>query len=171
MNIIKSPYCPKEHLDAIKENMSGHFEFGAERFTGFFFKNWFHVTHHAGYEWNRRYTNAKNAAVGYVKKTENGCELHFVCFKGALVPAQFLSILIFTLPLIVSMALFKGVTDANVIRNVLLICLIGFLPAALIATFFESVTERSEEGKRILLALMLDPKDPFSYLNNRNQLP
>lgn len=171
MNIIESPYSPKEHLDAIKENMGGHFEFGAERFTGFFFKNWFHVTHHAGYEWNRRYTNQKNAAVGYVRKTENGCVVRFVCFKGALVPAQFLSLLILMIPLVFLMSLSRGITDEGVIRSVLLFMLIALLPIALIGTFFESVTERSEEGKRILLALLLDPKDPFSYLNNKNQIP
>ena len=171
MNIIESAYSPTEHLDAIKENMSGHFEFGAERFTGFFFNNWFHVTHHAGYEWNRRYTNAKNAAVGYVKKTENGCELHFVCLKGLLIPAQFLSLLVLLIPLVFLMAMSQGITDEGIIGRVLLFEFIAAIPLSLIGTFFESVTERSEEGKRVLLALLLDPKDPFSYLNNKNKLP
>lgn len=171
MNIITSSYSPKEYLGSIKENMGGHLEFGAERFTGFFFKNWFHVTHHAGSEWNRRITNQKNAAVGYVKETENGCEVRFLCFKGALVPAQFLSLLVIMIPLILIIALFKGVADESVIRSVLLFVLAAIFPVALIGTFFESVTERSEEGKRSLLALLLDPKDPFSYLNNQKQLP
>ncbi len=171
MNIITSSYSPEEHLNAIKENMGGHFTFGAERFTGFFLGKWFHVTHHAGYEWNRRYTNQKNAAVGYVKETENGCEVRFVCFKGALVPAQFLWILALMIPLAFLVALSEGVTDALVIRNVFLFMLIAALPASLIGTLFESLTERSEEGKRILLAMLLDPKDPFSYLSNKNKLP
>ena len=171
MNIVTSTHSKAEYIEALKENMSGHFELGTERFTGFFIKNWFHVTHHAGYEWNRRYSNQKNAAVGYVKETENGCEVRFVCFKGALVPSQFLLMLALTIPLILIMAFLEGITDENIIRSLMWFCLISIIPAALITTFFESVTERSEEGKRILLALLIDPKDPFSYLNNRNQIP
>ena len=171
MNIITSPLSAKEHLDAIKENMSGHFEFGAERFTGFFLGKWFHVTHHAGHEWNRRYTNEKNAAVGYIKEMEDGCELRFVCFKGLLIPAQFLSLLILLIPLVFVMAMSQGITDSNIIWHIILVEFVAAIPISLIGTLFESFTERSEEGKRILLAMLLDPKDPFSYLNNRNQLP
>ena len=171
MNIITSPLSPKEYLDAVKENMGGHCEFGAERFTGFFLGKWFHVTHHAGHEWNRRLTDQKNAAVGYIKETEDGCEVRFLTFKGALIPAQFLLLLVFGAVLTVFMALARGVQDADVIRSILLIMLIAIFPMALIRTLFESVTERSDESKRILLAMFLDPKDPFSYLNNRNQLP
>lgn len=171
MNIITSPLPSKEYLDAVKENMGGHFELGAERFTGFFLGKCFHVTHHAGHEWNRRYSNQKNAAVGYVKETDDGCEVRFVCLKGALVPSQFLLTLVLIVPLLLLIALSRGITDASVISSTILFSLIAVIPFALIATFFESVTERSEEGKRILLAFLLDPKDPFSYLNNKNQLP
>ena len=171
MNTITSLLSSKEYLDALKENMRGHFELGAERFTGFFLGKWFHVTHHAGYEWNRRYTNQKNAAVGYVRKAENGCEVRFLCFKGLLCPSQFLLLLAIIGPLVLLIALSRGITDTTIIGSTILISLIAVIPYALIATFFESVTERSEEGKRILLALLIDPKDPFSYLNNRNQIP
>ena len=171
MNIITSSYSPKEHLNAIKENMGGHFTFGAERFTGFFLGRWFHVTHHAGYEWNRRYTNQKNAAVGYVKETESGCEVRFVCLKGALVPAQFLLYLCLLPVITLAMMLSDGLTGLALFKTLLLIE-IGILAVfAPLFTLFESMTERSEEGKRILLAMLLDPKDPFSYLNNRNKLP
>jgi hypothetical protein len=43
--------------------------------------------------------------------------------------------------------------------------------SAAIGTLFESMTPRSTEGKRILLAMLLDPEDPFSYINNSNQIP
>ena len=171
MNIIKSKYASKEYISAVKENMSGHFEFGAERFTGFFFKNWFHVTHHAGYEWNRRYTNEKNAAVGYVKQTECGCEVHFLTFKGALVPAQFLLLLCFCpLLLLIAMAA-ESVTSFDLYTKIVPYSFLLIAIVAPVEALFESFTERSDEGKSVLLALLIDPKDPFSYLNNRNQLP
>lgn len=168
---IESTLSKKEYLSALKDQMSGHCEFGAERFTGFFLGKWFHVTHHAGYEWNRKYTNEKNAAVGHVVETENGCELRFVTFKGALVPAQFLSLLILMIPIILIMTLSQGATADFSILQIILFCLIVVILSSLLATFFESFTTRSAEGKRILLALLLDPSDPFSYLNNLNQLP
>ena len=168
---ITSTLAPKAYLATVKEQMSGHFELGAERFTGFFLGPCFHVTHHAGHEWNRRYTNEKNAAVGYVRKTEDGCELRFILFKGFLCPAQFLFWqCLFVLPYFF-IFLLNEVTAPDLLWPTLGICC-GFLTLFLAtATFFESLTERSEEGRRILLAFLIDPNDPFSYLNNRNQIP
>ena len=42
--------------------------------------------------------------------------------------------------------------------------------AALIETFFESLTENSEVGRKYLIAFLLDPTDPFSYLNHKNEI-
>ena len=168
---ITSSLPPKAYLAAVKERMSGHFELGAERFTGFFLGPRFHITHHAGHEWNRRYTNEKNAAVGYVRKTDEGCELRFVLFKGFLCPAQFLFWLLFAALLYTFIFLFSGITDPDTIWPAIGIgcgAIALFLP---IATLFESMTDRSEEGKRILLAFLIDPVDPFSYLNNKNWIP
>ena len=88
--IIRNHLSPKEYLSAMKGRMSGHFELGQERFTGFFLGRLFYVTHHAGYEWNRRITNEKSAALGYVKKVETGCEVHCIRFRGMLCPLQFI---------------------------------------------------------------------------------
>lgn len=168
---ITSSLTPKAYLAAAKEQMSGHFELGAERFTGFFLGRCFHITHHAGHEMNRRYTNEKNAAVGYVRKTDEGCELRFVLFKGLLCPAQFLVWLCLVALFYIFMMLFNGITDPDTLwlgAGIGCAAIILLLP---IATFFESLTARSEEGRRILLAFLIDPADPFSYLNNQNNIP
>ena len=60
--VYHSSQNAKDYLQAMKQQMSGHFQFGVERYTGFFFRNCFYVTHHAGFEWNRKITNQKNAA-------------------------------------------------------------------------------------------------------------
>ena len=170
MNIITSPTPAAEYLRSVKENMGGHFSFGQERFTGLFLGKWFHITHHAGYSWNERYTNQKNAAVGYVKRTESGCEVRFLTFKGLLCPAQFLSFIPFSYLLMVLYLLFNGVMAPSMWTISLVVPGVMAISAA-IGTLFESMTPRSEEGKRILYAMLLDPEDPFSYINNSNQIP
>jgi peptidoglycan/LPS O-acetylase OafA/YrhL len=50
------------------------------------------------------------------------------------------------------------------------LCFLGALAISAMYTLFESLTERSQEGRHILNALLLDPSDPFSYTNNRNRI-
>lgn len=170
MNIITSHTPAAAYLSFLKENMEDHLSFGEERFTGFFLGKWFHITHHAGYNWNERYTNQKNAAVGYVKRTESGCEVRFLTFKGLLCPAQFLTIISFSYVLMVLYLLSHGVMAPSVWTFSLIGPGVMAISAA-IGTLFESMTPRSTEGKRILLAMLLDPDDPFSYINNSNKIP
>ncbi len=87
---IQSELSAQRYLFAMKDRMAGHLEFGNERFTGFFFGSFFSVTYHSGYEWNRRISNQKNTAIGFVRKDANGCSVSFICLKGLLAPAQFL---------------------------------------------------------------------------------
>lgn len=168
---ITSPLPKKAYLAAMKDQMDGHFDFGTERFTGFFCGSYFYVTHHAGYEWNRRYTNQKNAAMGYVRETEEGCEVRFVRFRGLLCPAQFLFTLLLMALCTVFIMLTEGFWEPKALLIGLGISVAVTIISAPIATLIESLTERSEEGRRILLAFLIDPEDPFSYLNNKNRLP
>ena len=159
---IKSPFTPKEYLSAMKNNMSGHFEFGAERFTGFFLGMLFYVTYHSGYEWNRRVTNQKNAAMGYVKQTEYGCEVHFVRFRGMMCPLVFLQYLVMVLIpfLLVSLTYSIEITREFLMHAIgILILVLIFVP---IGTFIEACTERSQDGLRTLLSMLLDPTDPLA---------
>jgi len=167
---IKSDLNQADHLQALRVSMDSIFHFGAERFTGFTAGKWFYITHHAGYEWNRRYTNQKNAALGYVVDAEEGCRVKFIRFKGALCPGQFL-----LLWSIVFLAVLLSMIAGNVLSadtfGVLFGLTIGAaFVGALLGTFFESMTERSEEGRRCLLAHLIDPSDPFSYLNHINEI-
>ena len=161
---LHSSLTKKEYLQALRDNMEGHFAFGCERFTGFFIGNCFYVTHHAGYEWNRRITNQKNAAMGYVKECEDGCHIHFLRFRGAMCPLVFLPLfllmgLIFTLS-----PLAKGYTHLFLWGLVFAIMTIGALFSALV----ESMTEQGEDGRRSLLSMLVDPNDPYK---NYDYLP
>ena len=164
--MLHSPLSKNEYLEALQENMGAHSDFGSERFTGFFIGSCFYVTHHAGYEWNRRISNQKNAAMGYVKKAEEGCDVHFIRFKGAMCPLVFLPLFLF-----MGLALsFAALTNQlwHVYTH-LFNWGIAFLVTAItapISALFESMTEQSEDGRRSLLSMLIDPSDPYLNYNH-----
>lgn len=152
--LIHSPLSQKVYLGSLRVNMDSHFDLGSERFTGFFLANCFYVTHHAGYEWNRRITNQKNAAMGYVKKCDNGCEVHFLQFRGALCPLVFI-------PMLLVCTMLYLLSTPNMESMQIWLC-IGVLSVfAPISALVESFTERSEDGRRSLLSMLADPSDPY----------
>jgi hypothetical protein len=162
---FQSSLSSREYLTAMKGNMSGHLEFGAERFTGFFVGKFFYVTYHSGYEWNRRYTNQKNAAMGYIKQTECGCEVRFLRFRGVMCPLVFLQLLV----MILIPFLLLSFTYSIEITKELLMRIAGTLVLILIllpiSTFIEACTERSQDGLKTLLSMLLDPTDPLANYN------
>ena len=158
-----SQLSAKAYLHTMRSQMRSHMEFGAERFTGFFLGNVFSVTYHSGYEFDRRYNNPKNSALGFVVKRESGCSVHFIRLKGALNPPAFLMLsLILTL-----MLLFSGMANGIPVYapEFLLLCAgLGFgsmAIAAPISALFECFSERSAEGARILLSFLQDPTSPY----------
>ncbi len=170
---IESALKPKEYLDAMKERMEGHFDLGNERFTGFFLGRAFTVTHHAGAEWNRRITNEKNTAVGFVKKTDMGCSVSFVRCRGILSPPLFLTTFaILFIPLLLTLMIGTVTQEISPmdILNVGGVCFGITLFLGLATALCESLTEAGQEGRKILNALLLDPTDIFSYTHNQNLL-
>ena len=161
---ITSPLPKNAYLAAMKSQMGGHFDFGSERFTGFFLGSCFYVTYHSGYEWNRRYTNQKNAAMGYVKKTDDGCEMRFIRFRGALCPLVFLSVLLLMGLIMPFAMLIHGVWSTEALLTGWGLAFGATVIAAPISTLIECATEKSEEGRRILLSFLLDPSDPYVNL-------
>ncbi len=165
---IPSALSKEKYLSSLKRNMSAHSEFGAERFTGFFAGRFFYVTHHCGYEWNRKITNQKNAAFGYVKESENGCEVHFIRFRGAFCPMVFLPLFLVLYAASVALFLYVGLQEFYGIGGILLISLAIAGPILAIslpiATFWECLTEKSENGRRLLLSMLRDPTNPKENL-------
>ena len=164
--VLQSPLSKKEYLESLQENMGAHSDFGSERFTGFFVGSCFYVTHHAGYEWNRRISNQKNAAMGYVKKAEEGCDVHFIRFKGAMCPLVFLPLF-----LIMGLVLSFGALTNQLWHGYthLLIWAIAFAVTAItapISALMESMTDQSEDGRRSLLSMLVDPSDPYKNYNH-----
>ena len=162
---LQSTHTPKEYKRAMKERMGSRFAIGSERFTGTFIGRVFYVTHHAGYEWNRKYTCQRNAALGYMKKAETGCEVRFLTFQSFLCP----TVLIPYLLLIAILGIFAFPGIFHMPGLLIVECIIA-LGMPLVYTAIEILTDGSIEGRKCLLGLLADPADLFAYLNHQREL-
>lgn len=151
--VIFSSMTKKSYLLSLRCKMSASSDLGQKRFTGFFLGSCFYVTHHAGFQWNRKITSQKNAAIGFVKDTENGCQVRFLTFRGIFCSLVFLPVfLVFLL-----MSQFMGAVNGAPMDVSLFLGLIIMAVYAPLATLFEVMTEESEEGHCLLLSLLHDP--------------
>lgn len=166
---IRSPLSKKVYLSALKGRMDSPFRFGTERCYGICPLGFLYVTHHCAHEWNRRITGERNTAIGIIRKDGDGCRIRFFVVKGLLAPHDLLGLFLFCLACCLSVLLRDSV-DPSVIVYLPLISLALTLIFGIGTAIAESVTEESAEGQRILHSILLDPTDPFSYLNNRNRL-
>lgn len=158
---IKSALSKEKYISALKRNMSAHSEFGIERFTGFFAGRFFYVTHHCSYKWHSRISSQKNAAFGYVKDSGNGCEVHFIRFRGMFCPFVFFPTF---LAIFALCAVMIACTDIELLIFALPVSIACTLVAALIVTFLECTTNEGEKGRRLLLSMLRDPSDPRANL-------
>lgn len=148
------------YLYSLRQQTGSWLELGMERFTGVFLGSFFYITYHSGYEWNRRITNEKNRAIGFVRRHGEGSKVCFLRFKGYLEPVCLAVIFLVCLLVLYMTASAAGVE---------------FLPwyygVAFAAAFFacavsavrDSLTERGQEGARVLLAALRNPDDPYNF--------
>ena len=162
---VQSDSTPEGYISAMQEQMQGHFDFGQERFTGFFFGRVFTVTYHSGHEWNRRISNQKNTAVGYVRKTKSGCEVRCACLRALMAPTQFLLYYCLLLILALFSLFFSNAGDIAAFAPFALIAFAILLVIAPISALVESFTDAGETGKRTLISFLLDPSDPYAHYN------
>lgn len=163
---LKSSLSRKEYLAAMKRRMGSFTDIGAERFTGIFVGSFFSVTHHAGYEYNRRITNEKNSALGFVKQTAEGSEIRFIRLKGLTTPrALFTQLLVYFLAIFL-LFIVEGFVDTQTLFISVVFSLGMTVFVALFTAVCDSLTQKGEEGAKILLAFLIEPTDPFSYLHH-----
>lgn len=84
--ILESPLSPKEYRAAVRDKFENFHNFWEERYSGFFLGSCFCICHHSYTEWNRRITGEMNNAIGFLKKTEDGCRVYFIHTTGLLNP-------------------------------------------------------------------------------------
>ncbi len=162
---IETGYHQDTYLEALRENMGSHFDFSVERFTGFFFGRMFTITHHADFVWNRRITNEKNTAVGFVRKHPEGCEVCFIHVRGLLAPPQFLLYLLIGSAAYLLPIPFYSDLPSGLFPVMLLVSLGITGVIAVISAIAESFTEESEAGRKMLFSLLMNPENPYEYIN------
>lgn len=161
----RSPLSKKEYISALKGRMGSPFHFGMERSCGFFLGGFFYITHHCSHEWNRKITGERNTAIGIVNKDGDGCKVRYFMIKGLLAPHCLLGMFLFCLAICLIVLLQEDVDPATRVFT-LPISIVFPLLAGLGTAVIEGTTEQSEEGAKILRCMLLDPSDPFSYMNN-----
>ena len=150
---INSPMEKKKYLHDLRQQMESWFAFGETRFTGLVLGNFLYITHHAGFEWNRRVTNEKSRAIGFVTRHGDGCEVHVICTRGLLDPVSL--VLIYLLGLVYFAV--RGMDmQASAIPHILaaLTAVITGVISAVQCWF----TERGQESMTELLTLLYDPE-------------
>ena len=149
------------YLSAMKEQMSGVTEFGIERFTGIIIGRFFSITYHSGHEFNRRITNEKHRAIGFVRPNGDGTEISCIRLAGMTNPLSLMGIYAFCF----LYCLLRGGLELALMPQLLIADAVITLIAALISAFVCSITERGQEGSKTLTAFLIDPADYYSLVD------
>lgn len=145
----------KAYLSAMRQKMGAITDFGQERLTGIIVGNFFSVTHHAGWEFNRRFTNEKNRAVGFVTGAGEETGVRFLHFRGGTDPASLIGF--FLLWYLVAGIGWGDFSEPGLVWMGLVITAI-YAAYTAIATF---MTERGQEGTITLHGFLRDPKNTW----------
>ena len=157
--IIQSNLQAKDYLPALRGQIDNRITFGQEHLSGFVLGSVFSVTYHSGYEYDRRYSNPKNSAIGYVRETENGCEAHFLHTTGLLYPFGYLLMMLGTAAFYFCFVLANHAPEMLAAPIILGFTFLFPLLPILVSAVFESFTDRSLDGAATLFRIMRDPKD------------
>jgi hypothetical protein len=149
------------YITAMKEQMSGFSEFGIERFTGTIIGGFFSITYHSGHEFNRRITNEKHRAIGIVRPDGNGTKISCIRLAGMTNPLSLIGMYVFCFLLF----LIGGGIEIALMPNVLWLCAGMTAFVALATAFTDSITEKGQEGSKILTAFLIDPLDFYSIVD------
>lgn len=149
---IVSSLEKKKYLHDLRHQMESWFAFGQRRFTGIVSGNFFCITSHSGFEWNRRYTSHKNRAIGFVKESGEGSEVSVILTAGFMDPV---SILLLYGLYVFCIAFQGGRITPNPTEHIFAIILA--LATAFISYIADSFTQRGRESLADLLTLLHNP--------------
>ena len=151
---LEFPIRRTEYIQALRKHMGLVSDVGRQRFTGVFLGNFFYITHHAPWEWNRRITGERCSALGLVTATEDGCRVRYLKFIGASDPKSWIKIFL----LIWAVARFMGWYRGGEIHlHLILILTVLCVISSTLACLF---TENGLFGALRLTNLL---KDPVSF--------
>lgn len=149
------------YLYEMKQQMSSFTEFGMERFTGTIIGGFFSITYHSGHEFNRRVTNEKHRAIGFARPDGKGTKISCIRLAGLTNPLSLIGLFGFCFLLF----LLGGGLEIALMPEILGLCAGMTLVVALFTAFTDSITERGQEGSRILTAFLIDPLNFYSIVD------
>ena len=138
----------------MKGSMESRFDFFSERIVGTVIGPFFSVAHCAGHEWNRKITDEKNRAIGYVRTRNEGVEICFVHLTGLTNP---LSLIVMYALCIIMFAILDFSILA--IPGIWIGCLIATVIAAVVTAVGDSLTERGIAGYETLMKFLHHPEN------------
>ena len=109
---------------------------------------------------NRRITNEKSRAIGFVRSAGDGTDVYCIRLKGMSNPV---SMLIFFGVFFLMFALSGDVAFADF--EIWPFALGGTFLMAVSTAIQDSVTERGQEGSRIMTSFLHDPDDYYANIN------
>ncbi len=154
---IRSDLPKEQYLDAMKSQIGSFAAFGSERFVGTILGSFFSVTYCSGSEWNRLITNEKNRAIGYVRQAEQGTEICCIRLAGLTNPVSLIILFVVCLIMFAASGEFGFITSC--IAS--LCCTVLTAP---ISALTDSLTERGQEGNRIVTAFLHNPQDFYGNI-------
>lgn len=159
MKLISS-LSKSQYLYEMKQHMESFTDFGIERLTGTIIGPFFSVTYHSGHEFNRRITNEKHRAIGFVRASEDKTEVRCIRLAGMTNPISLLLIYGFCL-------LFGLIAEPSVMQEAIYYwaCAGITVISALGTAFADSITERGQLGSKTLTAFLVDPANYYSLIN------
>jgi hypothetical protein len=156
----------------MRKQLDSFWSWGDERYTGIVLGNFFWVTYHSGYERNRRITNEKNRAFGYVADCHGSTMVHCVRSKGYLDPIAILGVFMLTFCLAVLFCWLSFFShDIPDMKQVILtmpfvISIVCTIFGAIISYIQTGMTERGIYGRYVLMALLHHPEDPQNHIED-----
>ncbi len=159
MKVISKLPC-SVYLYEMKQQMGSFTAFGTERLTGIIVGRFFSVTYHSGHEFNRRITNEKHRAIGFACPCENGTKVSCIRLAGMTNPLSLIGLFAFCFLI----CLLRGGIELAIMPEMMIANAAITLVAALISAFVCSVTERGQEGSKMLTAFLIDPVDYYSLI-------
>lgn len=150
---IQSGLSKESYLRAMKGSLEDMFAFGEERFIGTIIGPFFSVTYCSGHEFNRKITNEKSRAIGFVREIDGQTEVFCVRLKGLTNPVSLcllyaLCIIMFALVDISALA-----EPAVWWGSLVATGMIGLITAVQ-----DSLTEQGQRGSETLTRILLNPE-------------
>lgn len=145
------PISKKKYLYELNQQFGSFTDLWSERFTGIILGNFIYVTHHAGHEWNRKITNEKSRAVGFVTKHGDGCQVSVILTRGYLELFWMIFHYLLGIPLMLIMSEGQLSQDVH-------IWALAFSALMGISSYIQCwFTERGQYSMRVLIDLLSDP--------------